>query len=60
MNIPTAIKRIDILLRKPHPGWQLEDFDAIKLGREALIRIQNIRGIANEGSYTPLPGETED
>ena len=60
MKIEEAIKRIDILLVKPHPGWPLEDFDAVKLGREALKRLQHEKNEIPVGLWNPLPGETED
>ena len=60
MTIDKAIEYLDYIL-KQHPRIEHADFgDAIKLGREALKRLQSARSVITLPYTALLPGETKD
>ena len=60
MTITEAIKTIDNLLNVLGDMAIEEDAEAMKLGIEALKRIQARRDLKTGWEKTPLPGETGD
>lgn len=58
MIISKAIELLDLYYCHLNPEPQIDCINAIKLGIEALKRIQTIRLHPGAPIYGPLPGET--
>lgn len=60
MNIPTAIKILEEDKQGDYEGTELDRYDAISLGIEALERVKGNRLYPQPTVYPLLPGETEE
>lgn len=60
MVIGEAIKELEMGLADKWCPWSKEIKASIRLGIEALKRIQVYRTAATGKFFTPLPGETEE
>jgi hypothetical protein len=60
MKLKDAINRLNYFLTTRHAPVSDEDFDAIRLGREALYRLEEYRQWHRSTADGPLPGETEE
>ena len=57
MRIPEAKEKLDDLSTAYPSRVHPDEYDAINLGKEALIRISNMRINPNEDAERLLPGE---
>ena len=60
MKIPKAIEILELELPEYLSNPQTDLMHAIKLGREALERVGEMRSWPNHIAKEPLPGETKD
>ena len=60
MTIEEAIKILEDILNFVKPGDPPEEHDAVKLGIEALKRLQEHRYDHIDITYRALPGETKE
>ena len=60
MKIEKAIEILTELSAPGSPDLVLDDFDAIKLGIEALQRLQELRYKGYPETQVRLPGETQE
>jgi len=60
MKIPKAKEILNDLALTGEVNLNQDDVDAIKLGKEALNQIQQIRAYAKSLFLSLLPGETKD
>ena len=60
MTLDKAIETIDSMLTSPRCRWKPANYDAIKLGGEAILRIQTLRQDPRISPAAPLPSETND
>ena len=60
MNIPKAIEILRYIDEAETIMWQPDHYDALKLGIEALKRIQSARGQWTVSPLHLLPGETTE
>jgi len=59
MTIDEAIKRLQTILSKEPDACWLDEYNALKLGIEALKRVAKRNFITHTELTSPLPGETE-
>jgi len=60
MTLKEAIEVLRDIVTYVKPGDPPEEHDALKLGIEALKRIQHLRGYSMTQVDTKLPGETKE
>ncbi|GAH95623.1 unnamed protein product [marine sediment metagenome] len=60
MNIEKAIEILDDLLKRTDPELAGDNYDAIKLGIEALKHIKDFRLTVDGEPIYRLPGETDE
>ena len=60
MKLEKAIEILDAIVLTIDPDRMTDDEDAIKLGIEALKRVQSQRMPNASIIFHPLPGETKD